>query len=76
MARPRKAAAPVMPHRDGCAGERVESYTTSRRNGEEVDVQRCLDCGVQLFTASVPLQVEVDVTPTDSTTEASDNEHA
>lgn len=53
---PRKSTAkPALEHREGCSSERVETYPTRRPNGEPVTVERCLDCGAALVSATTTL---------------------
>ena len=38
-------------HKDGCPADRIESYESTRPNGDVVTVTRCLDCAEQVVTA-------------------------
>jgi hypothetical protein len=41
-------------HKDGCPADRIESYPTTRPNGDVVTVTRCQDCAEQVVTSGAP----------------------
>lgn len=61
----RKSSTPTLEHRDGCPGNRTETYDTRRPGGEAVTVTRCLDCGAALVTTTTTLggDAGTDTTP-------------